>query len=346
MKSLEEKRIRKEELEIDTYTTVLDKSEFTPCSCFFKSNRTYNWRVKSCCDKNGEICGDWKEWIFTTNPAPEPRLPYDLDWNSPDTTTNVPKEEIDKLKWCEIDDSELYRERKFNEKTWYSPISYNFRIYYYDPNSNQEECHPNALRGGDCYKRLQPDQTERPFYPFEFYDKDHLYLTKVTPYAWQVAACREEGETGCTDYSQLWRFEAENFTLDKPVAVFPPDDKEKPIGIPVVISWSSPYAFSWKVEIKDESTGQIILSEKTSVSKINLDIPPLELNKLYSWQIKPCWDYQANYCENFWSEKYYFKTGTPPRLLYPSPDETDVLIPVNFDWQDVSGAGSYLFKIH
>jgi len=76
-----------------------------------------------------------------------------------------------------------------------------------------------------------------------------------------------------------------------------------------------------------------------------LDYPQLDLDTVYRWQIKPCWDFQAEKCEDFWSDVFYFRTGYPSTLIYPGPDATQVPLPIKFDWQDVPGTKSYRFKI-
>ena len=335
------------------YTAVLDKSEFIPPSCLLKSNRTYQWRVKACCGADGTNCGKESRWSFTTNPAPEPKLPYDPDWIGSGRGENLKKEEIEKLKWCEIDDplewegadgkKYKYYETTLEREKYYCPLTYKTLIYYKKEGGEADLCHPNLKRDGECYDLiLVPDEAagER-FPPFEFWDKNHTFFTKLTPYAWKVAACKDISANYCTDYSQVWRFEGEAFILDEPTVVSPPDDKETPIGLPVLISWSSPYAMSWIYEISGIGSG------KTSISNVSFDWPQLKLDTRYGWKVKPCWDYETKKCENFWSDTFYFKTtGQPPTLIYPASNATKVPIPVNFEWKSVPGTKSYIFKIN
>ena len=360
------KRIRKDELEINGYATTTDKSEFIPpCSCMFESNRTYKWKVRGCCptkevldamneaDRNA-VCGPWSDtWQFITSPAPEPKLPYDPDWAGPGRSINLTKEQIEKLKWCEIDDQlewqgadgkkYKYYETTLEDEMYYSPLTYKVLIYYKKEEGGEDLCHPNLKMEGECPDLiLTPDEAagER-FPPFQFWDKNHTFFTKLTPYAWKLVACKDISANYCTDYSQLWRFSAENFTLDKPQVVSPPNDEVTPVGLPVVISWSSPYAVSFIYEVSGIPQG------KTSTHNVSFDYPQLQLDTVYSWKVQPCWDFESKNCpENVWSDVYKFRTtGRPPNPGTMKPTGTDIPIPVNFEWESVPGAKSFIFKI-
>jgi len=342
---------------ISSYTAVLGSSEFfAPCPCFFKSNRPYNWSVKACCGEDGTGCQEdpakQLHASFTTSPAPEPIWPVDPDWAGPGKAENLPREAIEKLEWCEISDSfewqgadgkkYKYYETTIEGKKYYSPLTYKLLIYYKEEEGSEDICHPNLEREGECRALiLTPDEAagER-IPPFQFWDKNHTFFNKITPYGWKVAACKDISANYCTDYSQYWRFEAEAFTLDKPKLVSPPNDKETPVGLPVLISWSSPYGMSFVYEISDIGQGT------TSSHNISFDWPQLKLDTLYSWRVKPCWDYEAKECETFWSDTFYFRTtGRPPKPETMKPEGENIPIPVNFEWESVPGAKSYIFKI-
>ncbi|GAG36503.1 unnamed protein product, partial [marine sediment metagenome] len=113
----------------------------------------------------------------------------------------------------------------------------------------------------------------------------------------------------------------------------------------VKISWLSPYGMSFRYKVISDNTNAVVALGKTIDFNLILDYPQLDLDTVYKWQIKPCWDYQAEDCENSWSDPFYFKTGYPSTLVYPEPNATEVPIPVKFDWRDVPGTESYRFKI-
>ncbi len=86
-------------------------------ACFFNTNTAYQWRVRPCCDANGEkstckpMGNDEGWWTFTTGPGPEPlgivdnnhpnkkNPTQDPDWNGPDKLANVNFCSA-KLHWC------------------------------------------------------------------------------------------------------------------------------------------------------------------------------------------------------------------------------------------------------
>ena len=332
--------------DIESYSAFLEVSEFLPpCPCFYKSNRAYDWKVRGCCDKNESTCGPWSDtWQFYTNPAPEPKSPYDPDWAGPGKAENVPKEEIDTLKWCEINDQKFYEGFFVEEKYYYHPSYYKLYVYY----STEDRCHPNLMgketAPGECPPFLLKAYPGQKNPPFKFSDPAHTSFTKLTPYAWKIAACNVGG-LPCTDYSQLWRFESEDFTLPKPEVDLPPSNKVVPVSLPVKISWGSPYGMSFRYRVINDNTNAVATQGKTVDSNLVLHYPQLDLDTVYRWQIKPCWDYEAENCEDFWSDIFYFRTGYPSTLIYPEPNATEVPIPVKFDWQDVPGTNSYRLKI-
>jgi len=303
-------------------------------------------------DRNA-VCGPWSDtWQFITSPAPEPKLPYDPDWAGIGKIKNLKKEEIEKLKWCEIDDQKEWqgadgKKYKYFEttlpegETRYSPLSYKIWIYYKKEEGGEDLCHPVLIAEGKCHELFLRPAAGEYLPPSQFWDKIHTFFTKSTPYAWKVAACMDYSSVYCTDYSQFWRFSAEDFTLEKPTVVSPPNDKETPVGLPVLISWERSYAMSWIYEISGIESG------KTSVSNVSFDWPQLKLDTLYNWKVQPCWDFESKDCqEDVWSDVYKFRTtGRPPNPDTMKPAGTDIPIPVNFEWESVPGAKSFIFKI-
>ncbi len=383
-------RIRREELEITEYKEFLDRSEFIPPSpCFFKSNQTYQWQIRACCSKDEKGCGSdtitsslalayggdpiskggcgpWSEkWEFTTNPAPEPKWPYnfkwlepdeypidpekypfsevrydwfgDPDWGHPEKREDVPYEGSRKLEWCEIEDSTLYEETTVYQEKYYKPLSYNILLYY----SEDDLCHPQLSFGGQCVpKLLSPDEAKREkLPPDELDDSYSTFFTKKTPYAWQVSACKDAYGLDCSDYSQLWKFSTGDWVLEASL-VGPPNDSQTSIGLPALLKWTSRGANSFNYELIGVSSGT------TTVANVAFDYPQLALNTVYSWRVQPCLGYEGKECEDAWYGPWFFKTtGQPPGLVHPSPNATDVPISINFDWEDVPGAKSYIFKI-
>ncbi|MDP2664072.1 MAG: hypothetical protein Q8P08_01390 [bacterium] len=336
---IEEETIEEKEVLIDG--EVLDKSEYNILeekgSCFLKPNRTYEWQVRGCCDAEGESCGAWSgPWEFTTNAAPEPKLPYDPDWHGLEKAENLSQEQSEKLQWCEMEDQTRYEETTVFGEKYYRPLSYNILIYY----SDEDLCHPQLSFGGQCIpKLLSPDEAKREkLPPDELDDSYSTFFTKKTPYAWQVSACKDAYGFDCTSYSQLWKFETGDWALSV-TPTNPPDDSQTPIGLPVLLKWSSRGANSFNYEIIGIESGT------TDIANIALDYPKLNLNTTYQWRVQPCESYDPKDCEeDSWFGPWTFKTtGQPPQLT--SPVGNDILIPVNFEWEAVPGAKSYRIKV-
>ncbi len=332
-------RIKKEELEISSYEKVLNKSEFIPSySCMFKSNQAYQWQVKACCDATGKInCGAWSElWSFTANPAPEPKLPYDPDWQGPEKAENLSQEQSEKLQWCKIEDKTRYEETTIFGEKYYRPLSYNALIYYLE----EDSCHPQLSFGEQCIPSvLSPDEARgEKLPPDEFTDYYSVFFTKETPYAWKIAACKDAHGFECTDYSQLWKFTTGDWALSALLRE-PSNSATTPVGLPVLLGWTSRGANSFNYEIIGVESGT------TNIANITLDYPKLNLNTVYQWRVQPCESYDPEDCEEDpWFGPWTFKTtGQAPQLI--SPLGNDIPIPVNFEWEAVGGAKSYRIKV-
>lgn len=418
----EVEKIKNEELAVSFYGAALEKSEFIPpTGGFFKSNRTYQWRVRACIRKygsykeyktaNGLTCGAWSDWWeFKTNPSPEPRLPYDVDWAGKKESKNIPKWEIRSLRWAEIDDKEFEDEKKEEGKRcrqWYyninpektkkekgsysetllsqskkteveskeycrenycltilsrkekegsspqlycRPLSHNVMLGYRYKPSEKYKCHPQLETKTTEGKKCKPTivrpfpsgwPREKPYFPFpKFQNKKYDFFTKLTSYSWQSDTCVESSGEKCSDWSQKWQFSVADFLLKKPKLVSPPNDVKTPVGLPVTVAWSEiEGAMSYRYEVSGICSGKDC---KVHSSDLTLDYPQLKLDTVYHWRVNPCWDYNAEKCQNNWSERFSFlTTGRPPKLEpLASP------IPVTFKWEAVPGAKSYRFTLH
>jgi len=330
---------------------VLDKSEYNIREkkgfCFLKPNHTYEWQVRACCGADGTNCGSWSDvWTFITNPAPEPKLPLDPDWNGSGKAEDLPL--IDKLEWCNIEDEAFYPGRMGYDNKWhYVPLSYKFFLYYADYDETdrtkykcypelwdekEQKCNPLILEPNERLGELWP--------PPEFPNDEYGWLTKLHSYTWKVAACKDISATDCTDWSQEWILSIGEFHLEPPRLTGPPNDEEIPIGLPVLLQWEG--ASGTQSYIYEINGAQ----DKTRLPNVSFDYPQLALNTPYSWKVQPCWDFDSLNCEtNVWSETYHFiTTGRPPELSTMKPSGPDVPIPAIFEWENVPGAKSYVFK--
>jgi len=335
------------------FTADFDDNSFTVENCLLKTeaatknDRTpHHWEVKACCGNADRTasnkCGQPSSWNFNTNPAPELTGPFDADWNETNPIAGIlaPKKvplNYSDLKWCQMN----YKGE--GEK---APLSYKILIHQ---KRSGEVCHPLLKQGDECVPYLlvaKPGSPSLYLYP-EFLNKEQAYFTKDTSYAWQIAACKDSNGLDCTDYSQKWRFDATG-TLEAPFLEYPPNEPtgDIPVGLPIVFRWSGSFgSVSYHYEVSDQS-GTKIHDGKNTLSNFTLDISPLQLNKKYHWKVQPCWDMEATKCENVWAESDFWTTGRPPKSESMKARKlTDIFIPVTFEWENVSGAKSFIFKV-
>jgi len=167
-----------------------------------------------------------------------------------------------------------------------------------------------------------------------------------TEYRWEAASCFRADGSDCSDFGQKWGFKTALTALSPLELLSPPDDPggTQTVALPVILKWKAqPGMNSFIYDVYKDNPGEI--TGWLNPDQLNLDFPTLQLDTLYTWKIKPCSDFEAKECGD-WSEEWHFKTtGTPPGLIYPGTDVSAVVIPVTFDWEDVSGAGSYKYEI-
>jgi len=334
-------RYKIEEVIPETTTTSTQIPIDENSTCLLKSNTTYQWRVKACGNADGTNCGNWANWSFKTSAAPQPVAPLDPDREGPEKAENTPLNIT--LKWCESD---------FKYPDAEGPMAY--RLFFCQEDENGKDiCHPLQKRGEECDLTkcpsylLVPEPSSPSIYPLpEFSNEKYAYFTKNNSYAWRVAACKDSSGTECTDFGQKWRFETTG-KLEAPVLVYPPNDPlgKKPVGLPIVFSWSGSFgSASFVYEVYDES-GEKINDGKNTLPNFTLDYPTLPLNKKYYWKVKPCWDTESKDCEDVWAEGYFWTTGRAPKPETMKPEGENIPIPKTFEWENIPGEKSFIFKI-
>ncbi len=205
-------------------------------------------------------------------------------------------------------------------------------------------------------------------------------------YSWNVSAC---GETICSDYSQLWRFQVDPREKDRihpPVNRYPANLNDERIEkrhatppFPFAIEWSDVYgarSFVFHMERIIEEGEEPAEGYKTEWVRVTTDtrtpftIDDLEIDTRYNWRVKSCWDSlslpddmeddveeklnwidENKQCGKWSSESWtgdffgFSTTGWPPEeLIYPVGGE-ETIFPVDFHWERVPGAMSYIIKI-
>ncbi|MBU0547110.1 MAG: hypothetical protein ABH876_00940 [Patescibacteria group bacterium] len=310
------------------YSKVSTQSEYNYTQdpnggvCLLKSNFTHQWQVQACCGADGSNCGSQSNWSFTTNSAPEPVTPADPDWkNEEGIAQNVGIPVV--LDWCDVNIAN----------------SYIIQIYK-----------DSELRHVTGVKKINGVLTS------SIEIKNFEVFTGLTNYSWEVSSCFNENGTGCADFSQKWSFKTQEMEITPPKLLEPFYNPNKPNEIPFVnlsnsLEWQRTeneglWARSYYFEIKKGN--EIIVPSTLTTQYIVpfVDIwNSLELNEAYNWHVKSCYSEDGTDCSNFGDSWYFKTTGAKPILNYPNNNANDILIPVNFDWQDVSGAASYIYEI-
>jgi len=305
-------------------------SEVEIKDCRLKSNTDYTWQVRACL---GSDCGAWSSpQSFSASFAPEPVAPYDADWEGSAGAEDI--ETPVKLDWCDVKEAG----------------SLLMRAYIIQ--GDEKVCHPNLLtiKEGKEFcdpwiirkERRSPDDLDRVVYS-DLTDEDMYFFTGDASYLWEVAACIDDSGQDCKDFSQQWAFAAGKATPLETFLISPPNDPsgEKPVGLPLVLDWRKDAGInSWwyKMNSKEEFA-------KSSNSR-SFDYPELSLDTFYQWQALSCSDYEGKKCQGSWSEIYTFKTtGRPPSLVYPTSGASNIPFPIEFDWEDVPGAKSYIISV-
>jgi len=296
-----------------TINGITTNTFYTPGSCVLKTNSTHYWQVQACCNSNGSDCGYWNgKWNFKTGIAPELITPKS------NTTSTMPV----KLDWCDNPEAKAYLIRIYREtgEEPFSPI-------------------PVSKINGQL-------STE--------YNDTLNFLTKDTNYSWEVATCLNEDGNDCRQsgfqhYSQRWNFKAMG-SLQSTTLLSPINDPmgQSPIELPLKLDWDGiPNSMSYYYYLTPDIPGEKFVP----VSESRIDYNRLELNKIYKWKVKSCWDYEGKTCETSYSQEWSFKTtGVPPILITPISNSTDIVVPVHFEWgwnnqKGVPGAKSYIIEI-
>jgi len=296
---------------------IITETEIILPPCSLKPETTYTWTVKACCNAEGTLCGAESNWSFTTSAAPEPLSPYDPDFAGPEQAEDIPLPVT--LRWCAFQgEPKIYK------------------LLFYIIEDEIEKCHPWLEAEGECVSKKVPFINEFP-------DLNWGYFSKRSSYAWQVAACTEIEETGeeqCSEYGQKWSFSTADYELVPPILIYPPNDTDTPVGLPVTLKWQGVFpAHSFIYELTGIETGT------TKVTTVSFDYPKLNLDTVYSWRVIPCWDFEGTDCEN-WSETSFFRTtGRPPKLINPLDGTSNIPIPTTLKWEAVPGAISYVLNI-
>ena len=328
---------------------IPDSGNKSPCLLTLPATSTYhqststNWKIIPCCNADGTKCKDWNEVStssFVLSLAPQLISPADPDWNNPINfaTSDIPV----KLSWCNVKEAEIFH----------------LKIYEID-NVGTESC-PRLLSGGGFCSYVSVSKP--PFRPnqsttIEFKDSSVVpYFISNSNYRWEVESCNfSGGKYVCSSSSQKWALKTEDISSTPP-ATFglrsPSNQTSTSTGLPVTLNWSDAIglnSFKYILYPVDFIGPPFPRFATISIGSSQLILPLNEtpLNKSFYWNILGCYDYEAKDCGPWASPvSWVFKTtGEPPSLISPTSGESNVVVPVRFDWQDIGGAKAYKIEI-
>ncbi len=297
-----------------------------PCS-FLQSTSSYSWKVAPCCNADGTECKDWDDVstsTFDTSLAPELVSPEDPDWNNTtQMAIDVPIPVF--LDWCDVEAAEYYKIKTYSLDSGIENLLGEIKV---------------TESSGPPTNKLNSDWTDFP----------GLTFLVDNSYRWEVSTCFPVPEIGshlCGSYSQKWGFETTSTLPDESFNLLTPPDDSSPgsaVGLPATLSWTKNLGFnSFNYQFKPINPAGPLTSGTTSASGVVLD---LNLNTVYEWTARYCTDHEAQNCKPFVLPQWQFRTtGAPPTLKNPINGAIDVIIPIDFDWDDVSGAGFYRIQV-
>ncbi len=208
-----------------------------------------------------------------------------------------------------------------------------------------EDCHSQLKNTFDgmpvCEYKTRPKESheENLLYPLPNHiDREIEYFTlsedkDVDVYSWNVATCRDEGNTACTDFSQKWRFQLDENEEDKlfaPKNSFPKNitagatDEQATVGFPFTLKWERRFgarSYVYRIRKSGESDWEKIRVQKgrevyydlgeLTYDPYSYDLIPyswsgyLDFNTYYQWDVKACWDENTDHGFNPKSDSYY-----------------------------------------
>lgn len=303
---------------------IIPTSYVTIKNCILESNKSYNWKVKACCNLDGTNCGSWSSnWNFKTSLAPELLTPEHNATNVPIPVT---------LDWCDVEEAQSYYVMIYKEGKFYYP----FPVEKENDILNSETSFGPAVF------------TKYTSYNWEIatcFNEDNT---------WCGVDCEENQEgSECGDYSQRWRLTTSEISLPIPEITSPKTQDGTPVvNLSSYLKWKPIGIYgvdSYRYEIKKGE--DIVASSFTPIETVTVSFADfwnnLDFNEIYTGEVKSCWDEKGNNCEDEGDEVIFKTTGAPPTNLNESP--TDVtgkpIIPVKLDWDDMPGAASYYYEI-
>ncbi len=348
------------------FSATLRGNRFLAENCLLKPSDSYNWTVQACCNWDGTNCGGASSWSMTTKDSPE-ILRQGTEAGTENNPEIIYRLEDANLRWCEMRFEETVTIAGQEETIYLPPDRYEVQVQQQHPLLifwRTWKNHPLVEVMGGAILRIASPPARTP--PTHVRNEDFLLFTKsdYADYRWRVRACLgEDNDAECNEYTP-WRFirVSDEVIVDAPNLLSPSNDPQgnNSIAWPVSFRWRSSlgansYVFELYNENNERLLNEIVESgsggEEGEVIRIHEVILPrdgfkLDLDSLYRWRVRSCWDTVASKCEKEWSERYFKTTGRSPILEFPETDAESVLIPLELGWQRVPGARSYVLDFN
>ncbi len=157
-----------------------------------------------------------------------------------------------------------------------------------------------------------------------------------TKYYWRVAATTNYG---CTTYYSI----VDSFKTNRePPTLLNPVDSASSIWGAINFAWNVPTnANSYNLQISTSPDFSIVLYDEITSNK-NFTQVINDYNTRFYWRVKAVYPD----CETDFSKVRTFLTAyAPPQNLYPLRDTQCISNQVNFQWDNVSGAGKYRLQV-
>ncbi len=210
----------------------------------------------------------------------------------------------------------------------------------------------NAVSGiGVITYELQLDEDssfpDPVIFTTEFSSSEMVNLLFGHTYNWRVRAMDDNG-TG--DWSEVFMF-----TLFDEVSLNKPNDEDDEQMPDALLKWKNKFGsdfitgvsdFEYQVSYDDTFTDIYIGSSVSAadfegVGFVSVNCAELFFDTTYYWRVRAIHDLD----ESEWSETWSFSTIITPELDNPDDEDTDQMIDVTLEWDEVEGAFEYKYQV-
>jgi hypothetical protein len=166
-------------------------------------------------------------------------------------------------------------------------------------------------------------------------------LDYSSKYYWRV---RGVNENGAGEWSEPWSFTTIIQAPDKPILLSPNDAITNLTVLPKLTWGNTQRAEKYQVQLSLTSNFNSTIADSAGITGTSFEPDKLQFNTSYYWRVKA-----INVGgKSDWSDTRSFFTEyalDTPALLAPVHDASNIVLPVMFSWQPVTGAFNYTLQI-